>query len=86
MQRLGRAAFKENLPYLQPALNIHDDLTFVVPIADLQSAIERIVTEMLSCPFSWVQKVPLSVEVSTGANWFTMQKLGNFSSLSLTVV
>jgi DNA polymerase I-like protein with 3'-5' exonuclease and polymerase domains len=67
-------------PELQPELNIHDDLTFVrVPIKRVDDIAERVITEMLNMPFSWVN-VPLTVEMSMGPNWLELEEVGTFSS------
>lgn len=65
--------------HLHPRLNIHDDLTTIVPKAKLEESIGIIVREMLSPPFSCVN-VPLSVEVSYGTNWYEMKSVGKFFS------
>lgn len=82
MNRLSEIARAEDKPWLQPALNIHDDLTFWVPDEVVEESIERIVIEMLNCSFKWVT-VPLSVEVSFGENWADMKPIGTFESHKL---
>lgn len=79
MLNLGRRAFEEKKPWLQPRLNIHDDLTFVVPEHIWEEALEDIIMEMLSVKFDWLV-APLSVEAEWGYNWCDMESLGEFHS------
>ena len=67
--------------HLHPVLNIHDDLTVVVPETSsiLEKAIEDIYTTMLSPTYKFVN-VPLSVKCSVGHNWFEMEEIGQFRS------
>jgi len=70
MNKLSEIAQEENQWHLHPILNIHDDLTFVVPDDDkiLEDAIQRIYRVMLTPGYSFIN-VPLSVECSIGYNW-----------------
>jgi len=79
MTRLSKRARIENKMWLQPPLQIHDDLTFIVPKENEEEAICEIVTEMLSFEAPWLN-VPLIVELESGPNLFEMQKVGTFSS------
>jgi DNA polymerase I-like protein with 3'-5' exonuclease and polymerase domains len=67
-------------PELQPEINIHDDLTFVrVPKKRIDEVAEKVLNEMLDVPFDWVN-VPITVEVSCGEDWESMEEIGDFSS------
>jgi len=79
MNRLSIISQLEDKPYLQPRINIHDDLTFYLPKRGLDSALERIIYEMLNVPFNWIS-VPISVGVSTGPSWGELEEIGVFKS------
>lgn len=65
---------------LQPEINIHDDLTFLRVHPDkVDDIAERVVGEMLSVPFPWVN-VPISVEMAVGTDWQRMTDQGSFFS------
>ena len=68
MCRLSERAQHEDNPALQARLNIHDDLSFVIPDDELDETLDIIVTEMLKSSYGFIT-VPLSVEVSIGTNW-----------------
>lgn len=66
---------------LQPEINIHDDLTFVrIPTSRVDVAADKIITAMLTIPFSWAKAIPFTVEGSFGPNWLEMEEFGTFSS------
>lgn len=67
--------------YLHPIMNIHDDLTFVIPDDDviLEKAIKGIYTVMLTPNYDFIN-VPLSVTCSVGKHWFQMQEIDKFWS------
>jgi uracil-DNA glycosylase family 4 len=81
MNTLSDFAAKSGEYYLHPILNIHDDLTMLVPDKDsiLEKAVEDIYTTMLSPTYKFVN-VPLSVKCSVGPNWFDMTEIGQFRS------
>ena len=62
-------------------MNIHDDLTFVVPDDDkiIEDVIEKTYKIMLTPKYDWIN-VPLAVECSIGPDWFNMQDVGKFYS------
>jgi uracil-DNA glycosylase family 4 len=64
---------------IQAMMEIHDDLTFLIPKEEVESQSEIIVREMLSCPFEWAHRVPLVVERSIGSDWYSMKKAGEFT-------
>ncbi len=81
MVRLSYLAMQTGRPYVHPVLNVHDDLSFIVPSDRrvVDRALEIIVTEMLTFRFPWVN-VPLALEVSMGPNWCDLKSLGKFRS------
>jgi hypothetical protein len=81
MVRLSIAAIDSGKWWLHPVMNIHDDLSYVIPDEPkiLEEAIETIYRTMLTPPYNFVN-VPLSVTCSLGANWLEMDELGKFWS------
>ena len=81
MCNLSEIAAESGEWHLHPILNIHDDLTFIVPDNDsiVADAIEILKKQMLVMPFDWVN-VPLSIEVSVGTHWDAMEEVGKFFS------
>lgn len=81
MNKLSRKALKTGEYFLHPRLNIHDDLTFIIPDDDkiLEESIEKIYRTMLSADYKWIN-IPLSVEVSIGYDWYNMKEIGKFWS------
>lgn len=65
--------------HLHPRLNIHDDISLVVPEKLVEDSIQTVYRTMLSPSFPCVN-VPLSVSVSIGRNWFEMEEIGKFWS------
>ena len=53
---------------------IHDDLSFILPLEKLDDYVEEIVTEMLVVNFDFIN-VPLTVEVSIGENLLEMEEV-----------
>jgi len=83
MSRLSRIAQEDDKPWLQPVLNIHDDLTFLFPDSELENAADRVIVEMLDIPFFDIFNVPVSVEAEMGPNWYEMETVGTFNSYDL---
>jgi DNA polymerase-1 len=81
MNELSCMAVETGQWHLHPVLNIHDDLTFVIPDNDdiLEAAITTIYKVMLTPPYKDVN-VPLSVKVLIGSAWYGMQEIGKFWS------
>lgn len=79
MNRLGRIAYETDQPHLHPVLNIHDDLTFLIPVKSLEQDIDIIAREMCTVPYDFVN-VPISIEMSVGKDWFKMEELETFDS------
>jgi len=78
MTRISKRAHETGDRWLQPMMNIHDDLTFDVPEKTWERYMEIVVDEMLSVPFDFVN-VPISIEVSVGPRWSEMVDLEKFS-------
>ncbi len=81
MNELSYLAASTGKWYLHPRLNIHDDLSMVIPDNEqiLEEAIEQIYKVMLTPPYSFMN-VPLSVKCSVGKNWYEMAEIGQFWS------
>jgi uracil-DNA glycosylase family 4 len=81
MNTLSELAAEENKWYLHPILNIHDDLSFVVPDDDktLEATIKDVYSVMLTPGYNFIN-VPLSVSCSVGKHWFQMQEIDKFWS------
>lgn len=77
--RLSKIAYMKKYKYLQYIFNIHDDLTFIIPDENLEEDIITIATEMCRPNFDWII-LPLSVEVSVGKSWGSMEEVGKFFS------
>ena len=82
MVRLFNRSLEENKPWLAAVLQIHDDLSFLVPEDALSDTIAAVVEEQLGFDAPWVN-VPLSVEVKTGKNLAEMQVVGEWTSYDL---
>lgn len=81
MVRLSMRALDMDVDYLQPVMNIHDDLTFCIPDDDkiIEDSINIISKEMLNPGYDFIN-VPLSVSCSVGPNWLDMDEVGKFWS------
>lgn len=64
---------------LQPVLEIHDDLQFYIPENNVDHYCNRIVSDMLSIPFSWIN-VPLLVEIGIGRSLYNIEEVGKYWS------
>jgi hypothetical protein len=65
------------MQWLHPRLEIHDDLTFSIPIGVLDES-EKIITNMMIEPVYDFIIVPLTVESSTGYSWGSLKKRNVF--------
>lgn len=79
MCRLSSMASQTKKWWLHPRLNIHDDLSFVVPDEHMDKALDTIIKTMLTLQFDCIN-VPLSISVSIGRNWYEMHDVGKFFS------
>lgn len=78
--RISEHALRENIPYLNPRMMVHDDLKFLHPISERDHVMEVVPRMMCQLPFSWARVVPIEVEASRGPNLFDMTECGEFSS------
>lgn len=80
MVALSKRGLTEDKPYLQAVMNVHDELNFYVPEKKVDSAVEIIVSEMLKPRYTFMERVPLAVEVSVGDNWCEMADYGDYQT------
>jgi len=62
------------------AMEIHDDLTFLIPQQKIDPLAEQIISEMLRVEYDWIN-VPLSVEMAVGRDWGSMEEVGKYESV-----
>ena len=79
MNRLSEKARETGNWTYQAIMNIHDDLSFLVPEDTFEDDAEYIIGEMLTCDFDFIN-VPLSVEAEVGFNWHEKDPIGDFFS------
>jgi DNA polymerase I-like protein with 3'-5' exonuclease and polymerase domains len=77
--QLSRYAVEERKPWMAPPLQVHDDLTLLVPNSKVDEAIDTLVPIMCNLNFKWVT-VPIVVEVKKGPNWGALEKHGEYRS------
>lgn len=65
---------------LQASMEIHDDLTFVWKKKDIDKLAPIVIDTMLDIPFDWVKVVPMTVEMSIGKNWASLEEVGAYST------
>jgi uracil-DNA glycosylase family 4 len=78
---MARLSEYEQLRF-QANMEIHDDLTFILPKHEIDKATEVIAKEMTRISFPWIN-VPLVVEMSIGENWCDLEEVAKFSSVEL---
>lgn len=79
MNELSALARREKNFHFAPRIQIHDDLTFMLPNDnDLSKYIDVIQRIMVRKRFPW-QVVPLNVEASIGANWGQFEQIATFT-------
>ncbi|MCK5235409.1 MAG: hypothetical protein KAR06_00375 [Deltaproteobacteria bacterium] len=79
MNNLSKKSYEEDNPTFQARLNVHDDLTFLIPEETLEEDIYTIAGEMCKSNFDFIN-VPLSVEVSVGKNWAECEEIAEFKT------
>ena len=77
--RVAELAELTERPQLIPRMNIHDDLTFLMPLTSLEQDLEAVVEVMCAPTYSFIN-VPLLVEISMGDSWDAKKKVGTFRS------
>jgi DNA polymerase I-like protein with 3'-5' exonuclease and polymerase domains len=79
MNAMTETALRQRDRYLLPRMQIHDDLTFILPDdADLPRYIESISACLVAVRFDW-QIVPLTVEAKIGTNWAELEEFAVFT-------
>jgi uracil-DNA glycosylase family 4 len=72
---LSQLSLHRSDPYLHPRINVHDDLTFILPNDErMDKYIVDIADVMLKVRFDW-QIVPLVIEIKFGPNWCDLEDL-----------
>jgi DNA polymerase I-like protein with 3'-5' exonuclease and polymerase domains len=78
MNELNAYARVHKNPHFMPRIQIHDELTFMLPDnSDLPAYIEIIQGIMLRKRFPW-QIVPLNVEAAIGRRWGEFEMFATF--------
>jgi len=83
MVRLCKLSVKSKIKFLQPRINIHDDLCFFIPEESLNDALAEIIPVMLDTTQLPFMPVPLLAEVAVGTHWANTKEIGTFSSQDL---
>jgi len=65
---------------LQANMEIHDDLTFFWPEADVEKNAKAVIDVMVNVRFKWAHIVPIGVEASMGDNWNDQKAIGEYFS------
>jgi uracil-DNA glycosylase family 4 len=79
--RICSHAYENDLPWLYPAIPIHDDLTiFSVPKKKREEAVEIFARIMTDVRLADAKLIPWVVEISEGLNWGEKKFVGAFSS------
>jgi len=79
MNRISELADDLDDWYLQPNIQIHDDLTFILPDNKIDHYAEKIITTMLDCPYDFIN-VPLTIKMSVGPDLLNMEEVLKASS------
>lgn len=82
MDSISELADLEDDHELQPRLNVHDDLTFVMADESLEKKIPIIAREMCMPRFDYIN-VPLIVEVAVGPRWHDLTEIQVYRSNEL---
>jgi uracil-DNA glycosylase len=67
----------------QASMEVHDDLTFIMPKSDIEKNTEVIAKEMTRIAFPWMGVVPIVIEMSIGDTWADMEEVQKFSSTEI---
>lgn len=79
MCELSELSYLEDDPHLHPNLNVHDDLSTIMPHWDHRARIDRIAAEMCKPRFDFIN-VPLIVEASVGQRWNELKEIHVYRS------
>lgn len=74
---LTALARAEKDPFLEARMQVHDDLTFIVPESEAEHYIEKIHPILTKVRFPW-QIVPLGVECKIGTKWGELEEVAVF--------
>lgn len=77
MNDMAMLSRQYNDPHLHPRLQVHDDLSFIVPEAEVERYIETIHPVLTKVRFDW-QIVPLGVEAKIGYAWGDLEEFAVF--------
>jgi DNA polymerase I-like protein with 3'-5' exonuclease and polymerase domains len=77
MNEIANIARHENNIFLHPRLNLHDDLTFLLPEDEVEEYVKFIHPILTRVRFPF-QCVPLTVELAIGDNWAELDKIATF--------
>jgi uracil-DNA glycosylase family 4 len=81
MTRLSEFSVEQGRPQFQAIMNIHDDLTFYLPLDTLKEDVGLIAKQMVNVPFEWAHIVPIGVEVEKSEEgWDKMEAFCEFES------
>lgn len=79
MCELSEMSYLEDDPHIHPNLNVHDDLSTIMPTFGHRARIDRIAAEMCKPRFDFIN-VPLIVEASTGQRWNELKEIHVYRS------
>jgi len=82
MCAVSELSYERDDPELQPALNVHDDLTFLVSDQTMTAKMDTIATEMCRHRFNYIN-VPLVVEAKIGVAWHELEEVKVYRSNEL---
>lgn len=64
----------------QPAMEIHDDLTFLWHKDDIDAKADVVAREMTKVRYDWINPLPLEIEMSVGEDWFSTKEVAKFKN------
>lgn len=79
MVELTERSYAEGNSNIRPNLNVHDDLTFLPLVSQLDKTLAIVAEEMCRHHFDWIN-VPLMVEASIGMNWCDLEEIKKYRS------
>lgn len=76
LNALSQLSLAVDDPHLHPRLQIHDDLTFIIPDNDdrIEEYVKVIAAEMVKVRYDW-QIVPFQVEFKIGTDWADLEEI-----------
>lgn len=79
MRELANISYNDKRPHLAARMNIHDDLTFILPKESLEEDLGVIIETMVTPRFDFIN-VPITAEIKVGPNWADMEELATVES------